>query len=90
MTSLERADDTPRDLYASDGGRDLGEKRNIKLKLPLRQHIRLHALRLYSGQSPSVAVEEALDLYFERVRSEARSATPGPALDPSSPGLGEA
>lgn len=88
MTSLERAHDaSPRDLYAPDGERDLGVKRNIKLKLPLRQHIRLHALRLYNGQSPSVAVEEALDLYFERVRNEARGGTPEAAE--TSPALGE-
>lgn len=80
----DTVDDLPRDLYANDPARDLDERRNIKLKIPLRQHIRLHALRLYSGQSASHAVETALDLYFERVRAEAK----GPA--PTATGLPDA
>ena len=76
-------------LYADEGRRDLTSRKSIKVKLPIRQHIKLHALKLFSENNISQTVEAALDLYFDRMRASelaARGAVQGDA--PGSTGVG--
>lgn len=50
------------------GEHDLSARRAIKLSLPLRQHLQLHALRVHGGEGLSQMVEAAIDLYLDEVR----------------------
>lgn len=40
--------------------------REMKVKIPVHQHIRLHALKIRDGQAISETVERALSEYFDR------------------------
>lgn len=40
--------------------------REMKVKIPVHQHIRLHALKIRDGQQISETVERALADYFDR------------------------
>jgi len=55
-------------LFVNEPRRDLAQRKSIKVKLPIRQHIKLHALKLFSENNISETVEAALDLYFEQMR----------------------
>ncbi|HEV8358985.1 MAG TPA: hypothetical protein VGR28_00875 [Candidatus Thermoplasmatota archaeon] len=57
-------------LYADENRRDLTSRKSIKVKLPIRQHIKLHALKLFSENNISQTVEAALDMYFDRMRAQ--------------------
>ena len=57
-------------LFYNGGKRDLSARKSIKVKLPIRQHIKLHALKLFKESNISETVEAALDLYFEKMRVE--------------------
>jgi hypothetical protein len=57
-------------LYVDEQRRDLTARKSIKVKLPIRQHIKLHALKLFSENNISQTVEVALDLYFDRMRAQ--------------------
>lgn len=71
MPDSDRSDrEAPADHLVRERPRNLEEKRSIKLKLPLRHHIRLHAMRLHTGENLSATVAAALDLYFEHRRQE--------------------
>ncbi|MCA1814760.1 MAG: hypothetical protein LC624_12585, partial [Halobacteriales archaeon] len=61
-------------LYVDEQRRDLDSRKSIKVKLPIRQHIKLHALKLFSENNISQTVEAALDLYFDRMRSNEAAA----------------
>jgi hypothetical protein len=78
-------------LYADENRRDLTSRKSIKVKLPIRQHIKLHALKLFSENNISQTVEAALDLYFDRMRAAelaARSAVGGSDGPTGSGGVG--
>lgn len=45
--------------------KDLSERKSIKVKLPIRQHIKLHALKLVTENNISETVEEALDEFLD-------------------------
>lgn len=49
--------DTPR--------RDMNTKREIKVKVPVSTHLRLHSLKLLHGQNISETIEAALTMYFD-------------------------
>lgn len=55
-------------LFYQEHSKDLSKRKSIKVKLPLRQHIKLHALKLFTENNISETVEEALDGYFEVLR----------------------
>lgn len=81
-------------LYVDEQRRDLTARKSIKVKLPIRQHIKLHALKLFSENNISQTVEVALDLYFDRMRAAelaARTAAQdggmGAALDVGAGGM---
>ncbi len=47
-----------------------GELKELKVKLPLRHHIRLHSLKLVRKEAISDTVMKALTEYFERLEDE--------------------
>lgn len=55
-------------LYVDEQRKDLSERKSLKVKLPLRQHIKLHAIKMFSENNISETIEVALDLYFEKMR----------------------
>lgn len=61
-------------LFYNGQKRDLTARKSIKVKLPIRQHIKLHALKLFKESNISETVEAALDMYFERMRAEREAA----------------
>ena len=44
--------------------------KELRVKIGVEYHLKLHALKLLRGKRMSEAVEEALEYYFERVRVE--------------------
>lgn len=48
--------------------------KELRVKIGVEYHLKLHALKLLRGKRMSEAVEEALSSYFERVRVEHESA----------------
>lgn len=44
--------------------------KELRVKIGVEYHLKLHALKLLRGKRMSEAVEEALEHYFERVRVE--------------------
>lgn len=44
---------------------DMDELSTVKLQLPKHQHLRLHCLKVITGQTMSSIAREALDRYFE-------------------------
>ncbi|HVL87214.1 MAG TPA: hypothetical protein VM681_04280 [Candidatus Thermoplasmatota archaeon] len=70
MTQPNRSDTPDWGLFYQGGKRDLTARKSIKVKLPIRQHIKLHALKLFKESNISETVEAALDMYFEKMRVE--------------------
>lgn len=48
--------------------------KELRVKIGVEYHLKLHALKLLRGKRMSEAVEEALEYYFERVRIEHEAA----------------
>lgn len=44
--------------------------KELRVKIRVEYHLKLHALKLLKGKRMSEAVEEALELYFEKVKLE--------------------
>lgn len=63
------ADDPTWGLFYREHAKDLTARKSIKIKLPLRQHIKLHAMKLFSENNISETVEAALDDYFEKLKA---------------------
>ena len=69
MTSkLTNADAPTWGLYATQPKKNMEARKSIKVKLPIRQHIRLHALKLFTEKNISETVEKALDAYFTNMK----------------------
>lgn len=49
---------------------DLSEPREIKVRLPIALHIKLHSLKITKGRAISVVVSEALEQYFDRLEKK--------------------
>ena len=49
----------------------LQDEKEIKVKIPLEFHIKLHTLKVLKGQSISTTVEEALTRYFQQLSTMA-------------------
>lgn len=56
-------------LLIQEARSDSGPK-ELRVKIGVEYHLKLHALKLLRGKRMSEAVEEALEHYFERVRLE--------------------
>ena len=57
-------------MFVSPRARDMNVRKSIKVKLPIRQHIRLHALKLFGENNISQTVEHALDHYFDKLQAD--------------------
>ena len=57
-------------LYAQTPKKNMDARKSIKVKLPIRQHIKLHALKLFTEKNISETVEKALDAYFREMKDE--------------------
>ncbi|MEA3200687.1 MAG: hypothetical protein QOE90_2115 [Thermoplasmata archaeon] len=42
--------------------------KEVKVKVPIGHHVKLHSMKVLTGKPISDAVIEALDLYFEQVQ----------------------
>lgn len=60
-------------MLIQEAKNDSGPK-ELRVKIGVEYHLKLHALKLLRGKRMSEAVEEALSYYFERVRLEHESA----------------
>jgi hypothetical protein len=56
-------------LIKEPGDETSGRSRELKVKIPLTYHVRLHSMKIMTGRPISSVVREALDRYF---RDEAR------------------
>jgi len=66
---LTNADSPSWGLYAQTPNRkNMDARKSIKVKLPIRQHIKLHALKLFTEKNISETVERALDHYFREMK----------------------
>ncbi len=46
------------------------EPKELRVKIGIEYHLKLHALKLLRGKNMREAVEEALDHYFEHTRAQ--------------------
>ena len=70
MSKLSNADHPNWGLYAQTPKKNMEARKSIKVKLPIRQHIKLHALKLFTEKNISETVERALDAYFREMKEE--------------------
>ena len=70
-------------LFYREHTKDLTARKSIKVKLPIRQHIKLHAMKLFGDDNISETVERALDAYFEKLKAEQALAEGGEGMDPA-------
>lgn len=52
-------------LYPRLGHEQLAEEKEIKVRIPMQQHIQLHTLKVLQGQTISDTVKVALEAYFK-------------------------
>lgn len=52
-------------LETDDNDEDMNENSTVKLQLPKHQHLRLHCLKIITGETMSDIATEALARYFE-------------------------
>lgn len=57
--------------------RSLSDDKELKVRIPIEHHLKLHALKVLTGKPISAAVTEALSAYFEDVFTEGPG-TPAP------------
>jgi hypothetical protein len=50
--------------------RELTKTKEVKMRIPIAHLIRLHGLKLLSGQNISETVTKALEMYFDKVDRE--------------------
>ncbi len=68
-------DDKDLGVFIREQQKDLSVRKSIKVKLPIRQHIKLHALKLFTENNISETVQIALDEFFERQEDEGTEAS---------------
>lgn len=56
--------------HHEDGRDDLDERKRLKVKLPVRQHLQLHRIKVLEGQNLSETVRQALDAFFEELEED--------------------
>ena len=54
----------------------LTEDKEIKVRIPLDYHIKLHTVKVVSGTAISDTVKQALESYFEELNQETAQAAP--------------
>ena len=61
---------------------DACRTKEVKVRIPVGHHVRLHSMRVLTGKGISDAVTEALDAYFASSRfHDALAGEPSDALD---------
>ena len=78
---LNNADEPNWGLFYREHAKDLDARKSIKVKLPIRQHIKLHALKLFTEKNISETVEKALDAYFAEMKAQEEASGSGVSLD---------
>jgi len=68
------SDDPNWGLFYREHTKDMDARKSIKVKLPIRQHIKLHAMKLFGDDNISETVERALDVYFDKLKQEQEAA----------------
>lgn len=58
---------TGMNLHVDTSDKDLDDTKQLKAKLPIRQHLQLHQIKILEGQNLSETVRQALDDYFDRL-----------------------
>jgi hypothetical protein len=66
VSTVTNGSDDELDGFIREQQKDLSVRKSIKVKLPIRQHIKLHALKLVTEDNISETVETALDEFLER------------------------
>lgn len=51
-------------------GHDLDDDKELKVKIPVDFHVKLHTLKVLHGQNISSTVEQALTRYFDRLSED--------------------
>lgn len=74
MSKPSNADSPNWGLYATTPKKNMDARKSIKVKLPIRQHIKLHALKLFTEKNISETVEKALDAYFREMKQDEAAA----------------
>lgn len=64
------------DLYPHLHGEQLAAEKEIKVRIPMDQHIKLHTLKVLHGQSISATVKVALSNYFRDFEAERAAQAP--------------
>lgn len=52
-------------MHLETDDENLDEPSTVKLQIPKRQHLRLHCLKIITGETMSDITAEALERYFE-------------------------
>lgn len=52
-------------MTESSDDNDLDDAKEIRVTIPVRQHLKLRALKLFTDQTMSQVIEEALDGYLD-------------------------
>lgn len=52
----------------------LDRVKEVKVKIPVTYHVKLHSMKVLTGKQISDAVTEALEFYFQHKRSETLTA----------------
>lgn len=79
MPNEPDAEDPTCALFYREHAQDLSLRKSMKVRIPLRQHVRLHAMKLFSESKISEMVEAALDDYFQKVEAASDAAGALPA-----------
>lgn len=67
-----------------DGPEEMEGEKEIKVKIPLDYHIKLHTVKVVEGQNISDTVRMALTEYFEDLREEQETSGSEEAQTPES------
>lgn len=49
---------------------DLEERKEVRVKIPLGYHLKLHSMKVLTGKQISDTVTEALETYFEDLQGD--------------------
>lgn len=61
-------------MMIKDAKPKLAEAKELKVRIPAHQHLRLHAMRVMTGKQISQTMVEALDAYFADADAKPRAA----------------
>ena len=59
---------------------DAGRAKEVKVKIPVSHHIKLHSMKVLTGKQISDAITEALDAYFATQRIDELPSLADPRL----------